>query len=1265
MGRIAGWLLTLLCALAQPVAMAAPAPPGVEYTRFRTLSTRDGLPQVSARAITQDAAGFLWIGTQDGLARFDGYEFKVHRHDRDDPWSLSDSHVSALVANDDGSLWIATLVGGLNRYDPDLDRFTSWRADPARTDALASDNVGALLRTRSGRLWIASAAGRLQWFQPADSTFQDSGLGEHPAFRTVRRMLELPDGRLLLGTLDGLWHFDPATQRFGEIRVDPALPLDVYALALGPDQDLWIGTSGNGLHRLRADGAAVAHYQAGNGSLHDDAVRGLLFDRAGALWIAGDARGLARLDTASGAFEQFRHDPARDDDIASNRLWTLFEDRDGLLVVGSWTNGFSVHDPRTRAFGRVRNVPGDPRTLPTRTVPGLLANPDGTLWAGLGDGGGLVRIDPARGVLEHHAHDPLRSDSLGHDYVRNLARSRDGSLWIATSGGGLDRMLPDGSRFEHFRHQPGDPQSLSSDTLVGAFEDSQGTLWVYTLDRGVDERCAGCTGFRHHRHDPADPTSIGDNSVSQVMETRAGELWMGTRGGLQRYDRESGRFERFVARANDPDSLSSNSISTLLEDSRGELWIGTQGGGINRRIVEADGRSRFQAIDVGAGLAANAIGALYEDERGYIWASTTAGISRIDRNGAILNFGAQDGTQEGGYWLNSLARLPDGRVAFGGLDGFTLFDPDDVTAPPTPKPMVTGLLLRNVPVLPAWRDPASPIARSLLRGRSVTLAHDQDNVTFEFGALAFADPASVLYAYRLDPHDTRWIETPSTRRLATYTDLAPGTYALSVRARRAGGEWSDPTRVDIHVQTAPWASPAARAVYALALLALALLVGLRLRANLRVRRAHQEAIRLSEERLKLALWGSGSELWDADIATGSVHRENQLDHLEITHLAGDYSVADLRRSVHPDDLPRFERAMRDHLRGQASSFEASYRTLDRNGQWAWLLTRGRVVQRDDRGRALRMTGATSDITALNHALAALRALNEQLESRVEQRTAALQNANVELRTTLERLTQAQRHLFESEKLASLGGMVAGIAHEINTPLGIGVTAASHLREEAQRLLTLVRGGAVPDDVVGAFAATASESSDLILRNLQRADRLVRSFKRIAVDQSTEDRRVVDLGASLDEILTTLGPSLRKLPHRIEIDCPPGIVVETAPGALYQVITNLVMNSLVHAFAPGIAGSIVLRVRRGDGEIVLEYADNGRGMDEAVRARIYEPFYTTQRGQGGSGLGLHIVYTLVTQVLGGSIECESTPGQGTRFRIRFPERLPSASKTPDP
>src|SRR5690606_22753494 len=161
---------------------------------------------------------FLWIGTQDGLARFDGYDFKVYRSDRNDPWSLSDSHVTALLADDDGSLWIATVAGGLNRYDPDLDRFTAWRADPQRDDALASDVVGALLRARSGRLWITTSAGRLQWLAHAADAFHDSGVGEQPALRTVRRMLELPDGDLLLGTLDGLWRFDPDARQLREIR---------------------------------------------------------------------------------------------------------------------------------------------------------------------------------------------------------------------------------------------------------------------------------------------------------------------------------------------------------------------------------------------------------------------------------------------------------------------------------------------------------------------------------------------------------------------------------------------------------------------------------------------------------------------------------------------------------------------------------------------------------------------------------------------------------------------------------------------------------------------------------------------------------------------------------------------------------------------------------------------------------------------------------------------------------------------------------------
>ena len=1257
--RGAAVAVVFACLLALAGGARASSVPGIEQVRFRTYSTPDGLPQATVRAIAQDSLGFLWLGTQDGLARFDGYAFRVYRHDRADPWSLGDSHVTSIVADDDGGLWIATLAGGLNHYDPDLDRFKVWQSDPAQPDTLASNSVTALLLDRNARLWVASTGGRLQWLDRKDGSLHDSGLGERVPLRMVRTMLRLADGTLLLGTLDGLWRFDTTAGTMVEIRADPARSLDVYALAVGEDGNWWVGTADAGLYRFDSRGVPVAGYRHDaevnpNASLHDDAVRALLFDDEGMLWIAGNAHGLARMNVISGEFVRYVHEPAKQDSIAANRLWILMRERHGLLVVGSWNNGFSIHDPRTRAFSQIDSVAGDARTLPVRPVMGLHADDDGTLWMGMSEGGGLVHLDPAKGVLQRFVHDPNRPDSLTHDFVRSVTRSRDGSLWISTVGGGLDRLRPGSNVFEHTRHNPDDPASIASDSLLGFYEDSTGTQWISTADRGVDERCAGCSGFRHHWHDPSEPSSIDDNTVSVVLETRDGSLWFATRGGLERYDRAGDRFEHFRARADDADSISSDSISTLAQDSHGDLWVGTQGGGLNRRISGTDGRTKFEVIDTHDGMAADAIGAIVEDDVGQLWVSTTVGISRIDpQRRHIVNFGVRDGAQGLGYWTNSAARLPDGRIVFGGLGGATLFDPRKVVPPALPEPIVTDLLLRNVPARLRWQVPESPLATSLWRGRSVVLAHDQSNVTFEFGAQAFADPEGVQYAYRLQGHDVQWIETPANRRLATYTDLPPGSYALQVRARNDGAEWSDPpASVDVLVQPSPWASPRAYVLYALALLGLIAIVAWQARANLRRRRAVQESIRLSEERLKLALWGSGSELWDIDLATGRMHRDNQLDQLAVSHEAVEQTLSAYRPFVHPEDIGRFEHALGAHLSGRAAVFEASYRTKDTQHDWVWILTRGRVVERDEQGHALRLSGTTSDINALNQALAALRTLNEQLESRVEQRTAALQSANAELRSTLDRLTIAQRQLFESEKLASLGGLVAGIAHEINTPLGIGVTAASHLQEEAARMSRLIESGDLRSEDLDEFRYTARESSDMILRNLQRADRLVKSFKQVAVDQSSEARRVVDLGVCLNEILTTLGPSLKKTPHRVELVCPPGLIIETAPGALYQIVTNLVMNSLTHGFEDGRAGGIRISVAWHEHVVSIDYRDDGRGMDDAVRARIFEPFFTTRRGQGGSGLGMHIVYSLVTQVLEGSIDCESSPGAGTRFLIRF-------------
>ena len=281
---------------------------------------------------------------------------------------------------------------------------------------------------------------------------------------------------------------------------------------------------------------------------------------------------------------------------------------------------------------------------------------------------------------------------------------------------------------------------------------------------------------------------------------------------------------------------------------------------------------------------------------------------------------------------------------------------------------------------------------------------------------------------------------------------------------------------------------------------------------------------------------------------------------------------------------------------------------------------------------------------------------ERLEMTVQQRTSKLQVLNDELTETLAQVENMQGQLIESEKMASLGGLVAGIAHEVNTPVGICLTASSFLKERYDHLQEVYQNDAMTQENFEEFLRTVNDSADMILKNIQRATEIIQNFKKVAVDQSVEDKRCFDVKEYFFEIIKSLHPKLKRHHHNIDVQAPEKLFINSYPGSFYQIFSNLILNSVIHGFETIENGNIVIKVVCDDKQMKIEYIDDGQGMSPDILRNVFEPFVTTKRNKGGTGLGAHIIYNIVTQQLRGTITCESKVGKGVCFKIAMPVTL---------
>ena len=422
------------------------------------------------------------------------------------------------------------------------------------------------------------------------------------------------------------------------------------------------------------------------------------------------------------------------------------------------------------------------------------------------------------------------------------------------------------------------------------------------------------------------------------------------------------------------------------------------------------------------------------------------------------------------------------------------------------------------------------------------------------------------------------------------------------------------------------------------------------------RRQTQEALTQSEERFRTVVTHTPLIIYALD-KDGVFTLSEGLGLRKIGLKGGD--VVGLSALEVYRDYPDIVKNLRRSLNGEAVYFDHSVGGTHFDNRM--------VPVFDNDGNVKAVFGAAIDISRRVEAEKMLQESHDQLEDKVEARTQELTAANEELRAlneemtamneelnhTNERLQTMQNYLVQSEKMAALGNLVAGVAHEINTPIGVGVTAASHLVNISEQFRTLHDMSGKEESALGEYVADVNEGAAMILKNLERASRLIRSFKQVSVDQSSESLRSFPVKGYLEEILLSLNPQLRKTNLSVAVDCDPELKINSYPGALAQIVTNLIMNSLTHAYEQDASGQIRIAVEREADVLEIRYSDDGKGMPPAIVEKVFEPFYTTRRGSGGTGLGLFVVYNIVVRQLGGTIECHSELGRGATFTVKFP------------
>jgi len=782
-----------------------------QQIHFSHIGYRNGLSERNVNFIYQGKKGFMWIATRDGLNRYDGYKIKVFRNNPDDPNSISNNYISHIAEDKYGNIWLATLGGGLNKFDRRTNKFSHYQHQRGNHQSIASNFITRIVFDEQGNLWIATQNDGLDVFNPTSNKVVHyrnqkldptsiSGDDIITVFKDSHNQIWAGDQET------GLNLFDSKTRSFKRFLHQDRVPGSISGnkityLFEDSNRQLWIGTNDAGLNLYDYATGSFKHYASdkkNRNSLAGNSIQSIAEDDYKNLWIGTENEGLSVFNYKKNTFETYVHDEIDQSSLSTNSVDAIFKDRYGNMWVGTFSGALHLYKKYSTNFSHYKHSRNS-NSLSNDFVLSIFEDSNHHFWLGT-DGGGLNSFNNLNDDFRSYKHKEGKN-SISGDYVLDIKEDQHKQLWMATWGAGISILDLKKNQFKTLKHDSKNDNSLSADNIYTLHPDKDGKIWIGTFGGGLDVYDPANKHFTHYRHNDNDPGSIASNRINSLLKDSKGNLWVGTNdAGLDLFDAKTGKFKHFKHAAART-SISNNTVVDIKEDHAGKIWLCTFNG-LNLFNPSTNDFTRFSTED---GLQNNFTYAILEDNQHDLWVSTNSGLSRFNRKSATFtNFTDEDGLQEDEFKPHSALKSSTGELFFGGVNGFNKFYPNKIRDGRSTAPLLlTGFQLFNKEVTVALnsRD-TSVLKQDISEARSITLSYEQSTISFDFVLVDFLSHGKKNYSYMLKGFDKGW-NNVGRKNSAAYTNLPHGNYTFMVKCRNSDQKASAASVISLDVIIVP------------------------------------------------------------------------------------------------------------------------------------------------------------------------------------------------------------------------------------------------------------------------------------------------------------------------------------------------------------------------------------------------------------------------------------------------------------------------------